>query len=138
MTPQEIKDYNERCAKFLGYKNTTPTDKDFNIYEKEGSPLIEVMSMKFHTDWNWIMEVVEAIEKMGANFKIKTLWNKFNKCSITQVTVLIEEGTVNESKYLSTISDSTTLYRRSSSTSTSKKEQVIEAINQFLIWHEQQ
>ncbi len=70
MTPQEIQERNKQIALMLGYVNTTPTDKDFNIFEYptkiEGIPkMIETMSMRFHSDWNWIIESVEFIEKLG-------------------------------------------------------------------------
>ena len=58
---------NKLLAEFLGYVNTTPTDKDFNIYELKGGKLgrfIEATSMKFHNDWRWIMAVVEKIEEI--------------------------------------------------------------------------
>lgn len=70
-----IAEYNNRCAEFLGYKNTTPDDKDFNIYMNEKGMIIgnkiytmlETMSMRFHSDWNWIMNVVDAIEEAGSS-----------------------------------------------------------------------
>jgi hypothetical protein len=69
MTPQEIQERNKQIALMLGYVNTTPADKDFNIFEyptKFGAipKMIETMSMKFHSDWNWLMEAVEFIEKV--------------------------------------------------------------------------
>lgn len=57
---------NKLLAEFLGYQNTTPNDKDFDIYELKGKPLIEAMSMKFHSDWNWLMSVVDKIEGLGS------------------------------------------------------------------------
>jgi hypothetical protein len=74
MTPQEIQERNEQIALMLGYVNTTPADKDFNIFEyptKFGAipKMIETMSMKFHSDWNWLMEAVEFIEKLKFNTK---------------------------------------------------------------------
>lgn len=72
MTKEEIKEFNELCAEFLGYKNTTPTDPDFNIYENEKGMIIgnkiytmlETMSMRFHSDWNWIMNVKDKITSL--------------------------------------------------------------------------
>jgi hypothetical protein len=73
-------EYNNLCAEFLGYVNTTPTDKDFNIYENEKSGIIignkiytmlETMSMKFDSDWNWIMEVVEKINSLDLKISIE-------------------------------------------------------------------
>jgi hypothetical protein len=68
---------NKLLAEFMGYVNTTPTDKDFNIYEGKElvvkgkvKNLIEAMSMEFHTDWNWLMEVVEKIESLSEEQKV--------------------------------------------------------------------
>ena len=136
MTQKEILQYNRMCAEFLGYKNLTPDDKDFNIYENEKGmiignkiyTLLETMSMRFHSDWNWIMEVVEAIE---IKFPIFTLqWEYDDR----------EEFSEN-GKYLA---DWFTLYPKdeilvglSDLRSNSRQEAVVHAINQFLIWYEQ-
>ena len=66
MTPQEIQERNQQIALMLGYVNTTPTDKDFNIFEYptkigEIPKMIETMSMKFHSDWNWLHEAVNKV-----------------------------------------------------------------------------
>jgi hypothetical protein len=73
MTQQEIQGRNEQIALMLGYVNTTPTDKDFNIFKsrtKIGSipNMIETMSMKFHSDWNWLMEAVEFAKGCYRNY----------------------------------------------------------------------
>lgn len=121
MTQEEILNYNNRCAEFLGYVNTTPTDKDFNIYENEKGmiignkiyTLLETMSMKFHSDWNWIMEVIKAIEELD-------------------IVVLIGKNTcVIEQPYGRTALDLKSIKRDS------KKEAVVKAINQFLIWYKE-
>ena len=72
---------NKLLAEFMGYVNTTQTDRDFNIYEGnemiiKGKPkqLMEAMSMEFHSDWNWLMQVVEKIESL--NFAIKVVVNE--------------------------------------------------------------
>jgi hypothetical protein len=66
----DIKEYNKMCAEFLGYVNLTPDDPDFDFYEHPTEPVklgehvrktLEPASMLFHTDWNWIMYVVEKI-----------------------------------------------------------------------------
>jgi len=66
MEQQEIQERSKQIALMLGYVNTTPEDKDFNIFEypvKIGiiPKMIETMSMQFHSDWNWLMEAVEFI-----------------------------------------------------------------------------
>ena len=96
MTQEEILDYNKLCAEFLGYtfshytndkSKATPEIKfvwgaeaeilkrcnawwrcsktpDDNFSWNFPSDLL------FHSNWNWIMEVVEAIEKLGYEIDI--------------------------------------------------------------------
>jgi len=61
---------NRMIAKFMGYINTTPTDKDFNIFEhpREGiiingksQKMMETRSMQFHSSWEWLMVVYQKI-----------------------------------------------------------------------------
>lgn len=120
MTQEEILDYNNRCAEFLGYKNTTPDDKDFNIYENEKGMIIgnkiyirlETMSMRFHSDWNWIHEVVEAIEKL-ADWTLECLNYHDGSRNYQMMIPLSGTNIINNDK----------------------KEAVVQAINQFLIWY---
>jgi hypothetical protein len=77
MTPQEIQERNKQIALMLGYVNTTPADKDFNIFEyptKFGAipKMIETMSMKFHSDWNWLMEGCKHLGMEFVNTDILT------------------------------------------------------------------
>ncbi len=124
---QEILEYNKRCAKFIGWKETSEQfkmdwvgcktkerlerlDKQYiPILEKNGDvifPGFEVID--FVNDWNWIMKVVEEIEKLQS----------------TQVDIL--------GKYCR-ISSKGIDFQCSSKED--KKESVVKAINQFLIWY---
>jgi hypothetical protein len=127
MTKEEILQYNKRCAEFLGYKNLTPDDKDFNIYENEKGmiignkiyTLLETMSMTFHSDWNWIMEVLKQITKYGYNWELidfngTVTEEKFMKCSIFNLEL-------------------SKPYNKFTAESSDEKEAVVQAINQFLI-----
>lgn len=131
MTQEEILDYNKRCALFLGWKETSEQfkidwvgcktkerldkiDKEANIYipilEKDGDVIFPDFSViNFHSDWNWIMEVVEAIEQLE-NVRVKMLQNS---CDIF---------VIDKDKFITV-------------TKTSKQEAVVQAINQFLIWY---
>lgn len=91
MTQKEILQYNKRCNNFLGLEIL----KDEYCYDYPD----------FHSDWNWIMEVVEAIEKKAA-------WVSIKGCAV----------------------DISTIANLNAPT---KKEAVVQAINQFLIWYEQ-
>ena len=125
MTQEEILQYNKRCADFLGISNgyfkseidcptpeyqwmCTHANCTYEI-QKEDFPLLSVWDyLKFHSDWNWIMEVVEAIEKLGYDVVIAK-----TSCSIKMNKQLVKAALMLETK----------------------KEAVVEAINQFLIWY---
>jgi hypothetical protein len=71
MTFQERQQRNAEIAVMLGYINTTPTDKDFNIYEHSSKQkvgalpkMMESRSMLFDSDWNWLMLVVDKIQEL--------------------------------------------------------------------------
>ena len=118
MTQEEILEFNKICAKFL------MTNNDFiNIYYfpqfghykiSYGEPYYEeafrIDEMKFHSDWNWIHEVVEAIENKGYDVFINGLYCRITDSGMTDFE--IESGVA-----------------------TTKQEAVLQAINQFLIWY---
>ena len=69
MTKQEIENYNRLCAEFLGWKKHEKFNPPYFTSENGGWWEKE---LKFHSDWNWIMIVVEAIERFK---KIKNKWS---------------------------------------------------------------
>lgn len=71
--------------------------------------------MKFHSDWKWIMEVVKAIEKLRFLVVIQS-----NFCQIQEI-----GAKANNFKPLIIAS----LY------SNTKEEAVVQTINKFLIWY---
>ena len=95
MTQEEILDYNKRCAEFLGWKNLN--DDSFPEYVDKLGNFYPLIKLTFHSDWNWIMEVLN---------KIKPL--------------------VCEAEFTNRVG----LHLREL-----QKEKVIEGINQFLIWY---
>lgn len=149
MQEQEIIEYNKRCAEFLKgmvyvkshpnadyskYKNLeymykVDTSQYITPFSQELSAkinhtiignivlgyMINLTELKFHEDWNWIMEVVEAIEKL--NFCVR-----FHEttCRIGNLNYLPTRDTVN---LISDFDGET------------KKEAVVKAINNFLIWY---
>lgn len=119
MTQEEL-EYNKRCAEFLTIKEELKNE--LSAYPKQqysplcsyanaayqmehdDFPLLTVWDYcKFHSDWNWIMEVVKAIKiKIG---------------NPTTVTIACFNGDINKALM------------------SAKQEAVIQAINQFLIWY---
>ena len=55
---------NKIIAEFMGAKLTKDLKIMYPVYEGDSS---YVKNLKYHSDWNWLMEVVEKIE----NIKIK-------------------------------------------------------------------
>ena len=118
MTQEEILDYNRRCAEIVGLKRgwwisqekPLTDDKkqwwDINGKTFLGTKVYYDKDLKFHSDWNWIMEVVEKI------YSLNIYYDKYKPFNSSQFTNGEIELTTN-------------------------KEAVVEAINQFLIWHEQ-
>ena len=61
MTEKEILDYNKRCAEFLGWEYY----KGFMMNPLGGNPLtLKLDELKFYSDWNWIMEVIQEIRRL--------------------------------------------------------------------------
>ena len=124
MTQEEILDYNKLCAEFLGselkndgqYNYWTYDHLGFNLMKISGSAWISG-NFEFHSDWNWIMEVVEAIEKLD-DFYVQI---EENACYIYDISKFDNEQT--------------NAFIKVDINTTSKKEAVVQAINQFLIWY---
>lgn len=133
MTKQEVFEYNKRCALFLGWKETTEQfqidwvgcktkerlDRLDNAYipilEKNGDVIFSDFSvMDFTNNWNWIMEVVDAIEKS----------NKY------KVTIGSDDWVKISTRFLHISSDFVDIVHLCSSTT--KKEAVVQAIDYFL------
>ena len=121
MTNEEILEYNKRCAEFLGfkYKNSKkfwvkyPYD-DNSFLSQRGYMRID--NLQFHSDWNWIMKIVESI--------LKEYRTDF---------YLDFDMPINDTFTVSIGSDGK--YNSIGESNISSKEAVIQAINQFLIWY---
>lgn len=75
---KEIENYNRLCAEFLGAIDNTHVQGfmlkpgelnlsfdifDEKIFSNNGSSGWKIKDLKFHSDWYWIIKVVEAIYK---------------------------------------------------------------------------
>lgn len=121
MTQEEIIDYNKRCAEFLGWKNLN--DDSFPEYIDKLGNFYPLKELTFDSDWNWIMEVVEAIEKLKFRFEIAL--NEVNLYCISKE---------RRFSYAINYHDCENYGEEMHLT---KREAVVIAINQFLIWFEQ-
>lgn len=129
MTNEQIIKYNQMCAKFMGYNVIKePLIIDGNCVWHKGNhasfpdnTLIEP-HLVYDSDWRWIMEVVEKIQLLDiVHDNTRSYDNVYKEwqCTFSPSYKTHDFGyTVGKSK-------------------TSEKHAVIDAINQFLIWHEQ-
>ena len=125
MTQQETLEYNKRCAEFLGmHISVDPADGyDTGTWYKPSDIEGEVIPspVLFHSDWNWIMEVKEKICQLDIIDEFNTLYDSVAKgyhCVLLPTYKNTFDG----------------FYTKVINT---EKEAVVKAINQFLIWYEQ-
>jgi hypothetical protein len=59
MTHQEIQERNEQIALMLGWKNLN--DDSFPEYIDTVGNFYPLKELKFHSDWNWLMESIKKI-----------------------------------------------------------------------------
>ena len=111
MTQEEILEYNKRCAEFLGKETKVYSDTPTLTHYRFNNSMLLTKDMKFHSDWNWIMEVVEAIEKIDRKDEhgLFRLIRYGSSCNWNNLPPSINGNT--------------------------PKQAVVEAINQFLIWY---
>lgn len=128
LNEQEIIKYNERCAKFLGAyfcnddQNAYPNG--YWIIDNDEIDLpSDLKDMSFHSDWNWIHKIIDNIEKLELD---KFGLGRFITTCSNRVGHYFEIRERNS--YDDKIEDGF---------GESKKEAVVQAINQFLIWYEQ-
>ncbi len=114
MTRQEILEFNKLCAEFL--------KMEFDIHSGTWRYKKEITTeLLFHSDWNWIHEIIEAIEQLRFNVRIT--------CACITI-----ETTVDNNSNLRTIFK----FHSIGGEFETKKEAVVEAINEFLIWYNKQ
>ena len=83
MDKNEILENNKLIVEFLGYKNISQNDPDFNFYSKNNkTPELELMSLLYHKDWNHLMSVVEKIQSIGYCVTISQIVKNKPICSI--------------------------------------------------------
>jgi hypothetical protein len=61
-----MKEENKLIAEFMGYIDNGCSEEGFLIHPKTNYD-VEINNLMFHSDWNWLMEVVEKIENISFN-----------------------------------------------------------------------
>ena len=62
---------NKLIAEFLGYIDNGCSEEGFLIDPKTNYDVC-IDSLQFHTDWNWLIQVVEKIESLGYSVNISS------------------------------------------------------------------
>jgi len=146
MTKEEILKFNKLCAEFLGWKKFNGLNMRYkDSYETNKVNFGEMVyfkhDLKFHSDWSWIMEVVEAIEKLKlGNVKIPVTFSSMHTITRTEIEEYYDATVVfNIIHSDCTIDIVGTMRLRNDfieiKSLPTKKEAVVEAINQFLTWY---
>ena len=84
MTQEEILEYNKRCAELLGAEHYIPKAwyyfpqyREHYYFKNRYYPnRFTIKMMKFHSDWNWIMEVVDNILEKCSNLDNMEIYYK--------------------------------------------------------------
>jgi hypothetical protein len=151
MKKEEVFKYNKKCAKFLGFKCSINEQyelpKMMAFPPKNNSNLCHIAKicciedMQFHSDWNWIMEVIEAIEslKLG-NVKIPATWSSMHQGVRHDIEEYYDAIVVFDIKHSDCIVDVVGTMRLRNDfivvdNLPTKKEAVVQAIDQFLTWY---
>tara|TARA_R110000868_G_scaffold397556_1_gene670279 strand:+ start:80 stop:481 length:402 start_codon:yes stop_codon:yes gene_type:complete len=121
---------NRLIAEFLGME--LGDDKTMYYDDAENlHPPTPINELKFHSSWDWLMPVVDKIEREHkANFRIKCTWNEFTEHSIHQVIVNIEQGEMSKDK--SCIYDSKKIYDYVGDAVKCKREATYKAVVEFI------
>lgn len=112
----EVKHRGEFYQLFTDFTYQKLKESDIELGGSYNGAYYELKDMQFHSDWNWIMNIVEAIEELknkdGYRFQLLI---QDSHCVIEESNKIFDS---NQRVYAST-----------------KKEAVAKAINKFLIWY---
>lgn len=136
---------NKLIAQFMGVKPTMESPdvysyKDgvfFMVREDTPEKVMEAIAdyAKYHTSWDWLMPVLDEIEKKGANIVITTNFNPFHKMTFHQVTISIESGEMSDSGKV--FWGEGFKYKKHSNSSGSKLTEVYNSVINFIEWYNQ-
>lgn len=105
---------NKIIAEFMGFKINTNTGIEV-LYNAKTCEVLDLNKLKYHFDWNELMEVVEKIESLDFNFNITS----------GDATALINHGAIYQ----------TLIYRIDG---TKKIEAVYNTCVEFIKWYNKQ
>ena len=107
----------------------------FTVREDNPEKVMEaiVRYAKYHNDWNWLMPVLDKIEKNGATIRVNSNFNHFHKSNFHQVTIEIDNGEL--SKDGKAFYPDGYKYKKHSNTSVNKMEVFYSSVIDFIKWY---
>lgn len=116
------KEFNELCAEFMDFIPKKFKKSDTTIIWCDAKHGLPVGELKFHDDWNWIMIVVDAIEKTYDDFHgYFSVQMVGNTCSIVGTKLRTSKENYHPAYYDSLTMDT-------------KLESTVHVIYEFLLW----
>ncbi len=139
LKPYNEQEFNKLCAEFLFPElididdtgvwgiNRFKTSRVPKILKLHYSNIFQEHDLKFHSDWNWIMEVVEKIDNIFV-FEDYSVSMTLETHGLSIITVHYYQPDRTKQKII----------KQFTSISKNKKEAVVEAIWEFLQWYNEQ
>jgi hypothetical protein len=121
LKPYNEQEFNRLCAEFLGWKQNS-NKTTFYVDKNDGRHIYEMHDLKFHSDWNWIMEVKNKICQLNLIDEFNTSYDSVSKGWHCQILPAYKNSF--NSFYGAIVS--------------TEKEAVVQAIWQFLNWYNKQ
>jgi len=91
MTQKEINEGNKLIAEFMGIK-TSYYSGEFDMVEINNKMCPLERWAKYHSNWDWVMPVLEKIESMGYSVCLESRSSIKNRCVIFKSPILIDTG----------------------------------------------
>jgi hypothetical protein len=124
---------NSLIADFMGLVKSSIPNEYWTEKSSEGFGIGQLTELKYDTDWNWLMAVVDKIEKLGATTRVKSNYNPFIKLNVHQVTIEIEKGELSEGNKAFFGYDF--IYQNHSNSNVIKIEAYYESVVDFIKWY---
>jgi hypothetical protein len=107
MTQQEIQERNKQIALMLGWYEENNTWKVLENFRGGFIAVNKGSDLKFNSDWNWLMEAVELIEKIYNN---QPIYFGHNDCVIFSPKTIKSKGKDKKEAVFIAVSDFAKLY----------------------------
>jgi hypothetical protein len=73
LKPYNEQEFNRLCAEFLGWKQNSKKTT-FYVDKNDSRHIYEIQDLKFHSNWEWIMQVCDRIEGLKEGEEVEHNW----------------------------------------------------------------